>query len=118
MVPGGGRERGAPALRLSHTKPPGQAASGAAEGRLRDVSWSRERPSAARPPAHRVGASKKNGFGKKTRKKKRRCSCTLESFTCPTEVLSALLSLRDRVSLLCSAVAQHPSSELIRSMHF
>lgn len=42
----------------------------------------------------------------------------LESLACPAAVLSTLLSLRDWVSLFCSTMAQHPSSELIRSMHF
>lgn len=101
----------------SCTRSPEGGGQRSCEGMVRDVSRTRECPSTVQPPMHRLRASEKNRFCKKTQKK-RRCSCMLESLACPAAVLSTLLSLRDWVSLFCSTMAQHPSSELIRSMHF
>lgn len=118
--PGAGGREGRRGLRPhgSRRRSPRGGGRQSCHGKVRDGSWAREGPFAARPPKHRTCTSEKNRFCKKTQNKQRRCSCTAKRFSCPTAVASAALSLRDGVSLLCSAVAQHPSSELIRSMQF
>lgn len=117
VVPWGGRERGSGPSALAH-EALREAASGAVKGGCEMSPGQGDALLQCDLPCTACVQARKTDFARKHKKKKRRCSCVLESLTCPAAVVSALLSLRDRVSLLCSTVAQHPSSELIRSMHF
>ncbi|XP_072740698.1 uncharacterized protein [Ciconia boyciana] len=112
--PPGGQEGGSGPAALAREAPRERSC----QGKVRDVSWTRERPFAARPPMHRVIPEQEKQILQENTKKEEKVLLRAEVRCFPTEVLSALLSPRDRVSPLCSAVAQHPSSELIRSMHF